>query len=55
MRAGGQVDACGQKEVNEIYESLLSEEKDNLNFLKQYDPNEYICIVKNNYGGYDYE
>lgn len=44
-----------EKEVNENYEAFIQEEKDNLEYLKYNDPNEYIHQMKNNFGGFLYE
>lgn len=43
------------REVNKSYDTFLKEDKEYINHLMLSDPNEYICVVKNNYGGYDYE
>ena len=44
-----------EKEVCKNYEAFIQEEKDNLEYLRMNDPNEYICVMKNNCGGFLYE
>ena len=44
-----------EKEVSENYEVFLQEEKDNIEYLRLNDPSEYICVMKNDFGGFLYE
>jgi len=44
-----------EKEVSENYEAFVQEEKDNIEYLRLNDPNEYICVMKNDFGGFLYE
>jgi len=44
-----------ENEVSKSYEAFLQEEKEYIEDLRRNDPNEYICVMKNNFGGFLYE
>ena len=44
-----------ERKVEYTIKERNSEDREYYENLKHNDINEYICVVKNNYGGYDYE
>ena len=44
-----------EKEVSENYQAFIQEEKEYIEDLRRNDPNEYICVMKNDFGGFLYE
>lgn len=44
-----------ERQVRETLEEKKSEDREYIEYLRLNDPNEYICAMKNNFGGFLYE
>ncbi|WP_457743323.1 hypothetical protein [Sulfurimonas sp.] len=44
-----------ERDISKAWDEKNSEDRDYIDNLKRYDPNEYICVMRNDFGGFLYE